>query len=236
MHNCCETIVKYLLVILNLIFALTGLALVSLGAYVQIKAENLLDFLGDNYVNTPIFFMIIGVVIFIISFFGCCGAFSESPCMIYTYAFFLVFILIAELGAGIAAYMLKADVKKVLSTNMMLGMNNYNKTEYEGVTSTWDFVQRNFECCGVNASANWQQDNKTIPTSCCIENQEEGCQNNAENVYQIGCLSLLEEQFVGNIGIVGAVAFGVAFVQICGICFACFMAKRIEYGGSGEYV
>jgi hypothetical protein len=34
-----------------------------------------------------------GAVIFIIAFFGCCGAWRESPWMIYTYAAFLCVIL-----------------------------------------------------------------------------------------------------------------------------------------------
>ena len=37
-----------------------------------------------------------GAIIFIISFFGCCGASKESKCMMYTYGFFLFLILIAQ--------------------------------------------------------------------------------------------------------------------------------------------
>ena len=46
--------------------------------------------------NTPIFLMIVGGVIFLVAFLGCCGAWRESKCLIYTYAFFLAVILVAQ--------------------------------------------------------------------------------------------------------------------------------------------
>jgi hypothetical protein len=39
------------------------------------------------------------VIIFIVAFFGCCGAWRESSCMVYTYAALLTIILIGKLSA-----------------------------------------------------------------------------------------------------------------------------------------
>ena len=116
METCCESLVKYFMIISNIIFALIGTVLIGFGAYAQIEAKEYLNFLGDNYVNTPIFIIILGrftnsnlksyflklslfllgAIIFVISFFGCCGASKESKCMMYTYGFFLFLILIAQ--------------------------------------------------------------------------------------------------------------------------------------------
>ena len=41
---------------------------------------------------------LLGAIIFVISFFGCCGASKESKCMMYTYGFFLFLILIAQVN------------------------------------------------------------------------------------------------------------------------------------------
>lgn len=36
--------------------------------------------------------------------------------------------------------------------NMNAGMTNYNKSaEFDGVTHTWDIVQNELHCCGVEA-------------------------------------------------------------------------------------
>ena len=98
MESCCDSLFKTLLLLFNLGFALVGLVLIGFGAYVQVAAKDYLNFLSDNYLNTPVFIIILGVVIFVIAFFGCCGAVKESKCMMYTYGFLLFVILIAQVG------------------------------------------------------------------------------------------------------------------------------------------
>ena len=60
MRNGCESIIKYFMVLCNILFALAGLVLIGFGAYAQFEAKDYLNFLGDNYVNTPIFVIILG--------------------------------------------------------------------------------------------------------------------------------------------------------------------------------
>ena len=45
---------------------------------------------------------------------------------------------------------------------MKVGMQNYNKSGHDGVTQTWDIMQKDFKCCGVESYENWQ--NTTLPT------------------------------------------------------------------------
>ena len=99
MENCCESIVKYFMVLCNILFAIAGMALIGFGAWAQFAAKDYLNFLGNNYVNTPIFIIILGGVIFAIALFGCCGAWKESKCLIYTYGSVLVIILIAQVSS-----------------------------------------------------------------------------------------------------------------------------------------
>merc|ERR1711915_1036831 len=74
-----------------------------------------------NYVNTPIFIIILGGVIFAIALFGCCGAWKESKCLIYTYGSVLVIILIAQVAAAIAAFALQGALKAEITKNMQNG-------------------------------------------------------------------------------------------------------------------
>jgi len=236
MDTCCQSLVKYILFLFNFVFAVTGLALVGLGAYVKIQAEHYLDFVGTGYVNTPIFVIIVGLVIFFIAFFGCCGAWSENDCMLKTYAFFLAVILIAEIGAGIAAFVLKGDLKVEVTKNMRLGMQNYKKEGHEGVTQTWDLVQHDLKCCGVVGPADWANTTYgATPDACCVGDEIEGCGKDAsKEKYKLGCLDLFEDQFLSNIGIVGGVVIGLAFLQFIGVFFACCIGRKI--GNGNEYV
>merc|ERR1712172_195432 len=128
--------VKYLLFAFNLIFLITGLALIITGCVIQGVYSNYLDFLGDGFFNTPVLLVIVGCIIFFVAFFGC-GAIKENHCMTLTFAALLGIIFLMEIGAGIAAYKLKGQVNDLLYDNMEMGMQNYNQTGYDGVTHTW---------------------------------------------------------------------------------------------------
>ena len=106
--------IKRPLDLFNLLLALAGLAIIGVGAYIQIGAKHYLDFLDSTYLNTPIVFIIVGqihfninivihqvisgIVIFLISFLACCGSLSEKSCMVYIYSGLMVTILLAQFG------------------------------------------------------------------------------------------------------------------------------------------
>merc|ERR1711884_234611 len=139
--------IKYLLFFFNLLFALSGLLLIITGCVIQGAYSDYLDFLGDDFFNTPVFMIVVGCIIFFVAFFGCCGAIKENHCMTTTFSVLLEIIFLMEIGAGIAAYKLKSQVKELLYTNMEAGMTNYNVSKYEGVTHTWDIIQLELKCC-----------------------------------------------------------------------------------------
>jgi CD63 antigen len=236
MDGCCESLVKYILVLFNFIFAITGMALIGIGAYVKIQAEHYLDFVGTGYVNTPIFIIIVGVVIFVIAFFGCWGACTQNPCMIYTYAVILCVILIAEVAAGIAAFVLKNDLRTEVEKNMKAAMENYGGDDAGGVTGTWDAVQRDLKCCGVRNMTDWTEKlpakfgPQETPDSCCKKTPEVvGCgKDKTAPKFERGCLDVFENEFLSNIGIVGGVALAIAFVQAIGVCCACCIGRKIR--------
>ena len=102
--------VKYLLFSFNLIFLITGLALIITGCVIQGVYSNYLDFLGDSFFNTPVLLVVVGCIIFFVTFFGCCGAIKEHHGMTLAFSVFLALILIIELGAGIASYTFRDQV------------------------------------------------------------------------------------------------------------------------------
>lgn len=238
MENCCESMVKYFMVLCNILFALAGIILIGFGAYAQIAAKDYLNFLGDNYVNTPIFVIILGGVIFAIALFGCCGAWKENKCLIYTYGTILFFILIAQVAAGIAAFALQGPLKTEITKNMEKGQLNYGQEGFEGVTTTWDLVQKNLHCCGVNNWDDWKNVTQMaggVPDSCCKAGQVEDCGKapvESKDVFTEGCFSLFNDEFNSNLTIVGAVALGIAVGEIIAIAFSCCLGKRVGRGGA----
>lgn len=233
--------VKYLIFFFNFIFVISGIALVALGAVIKGYYNKYLDFLGDGVVGAPILLIIVGVVIFFVAFMGCCGAIRESYCMTMTFAVLLALIFILELAAGIAAYVLREDIRATLNTNMKATMQNYGKDGYDGVTKTWDGVQMELDCCGISNYTDWKGtvfggEGDRVPDTCCREHLTDcgaGMAAKPESeaaavIYTTGCLFKLEDEVKENIVAVGGAGVGIAFLQILGVILACCLSKSIK--------
>jgi len=235
MDNCCASIVKYFMVLCNILFAIAGIALMGFGTWSQLGARDYLNFLGDSYVNTPIFIIIVGGIIFAISLFGCCGACYEKKFLLYIYAGLLILIVLAQIGAGIAVFAVKGKVETVIEENMEKGMTNYGVQNFEGVTTTWDIVQKGYKCCGVEKFSDWVGKGKAnfttgqAPDSCCVGGQIQDCGiDGSKKFFEDGCFNKFKGDFVDNLGIVGGVALGVALVEVMVIALACCLGKKTD--------
>ena len=68
-----------------------GIGLIAGGAYVQINLKGYSDIIGGHFSAAAVFLIVLGVLIFMIAAFGCCGAYKENYCCIMTVSF-VVFI------------------------------------------------------------------------------------------------------------------------------------------------
>ncbi|KAK7864770.1 hypothetical protein R5R35_012266 [Gryllus longicercus] len=225
--------IKYLLFIFNLLFVISGIVIISVGAVVQATYHKYEPILDDSFFSVPALLIATGSIILIISFFGCCGAVKENHCMTITFSVLLVLIFILELAAGIAGYVLRNRAEDVLQTHLMETMNQYvENTEY---TTLWDGMQREFECCGVKNASDWNVvfHNESLPTSCCfgLPGSVGGMNctsTDVNNVHSEGCLVKMGEFITNNAVALGGVGIGIAVVQFLGIVLACCLARSIR--------
>jgi len=235
--GCCDNIIKYVIFLFNFVVFLCSVALIGIGAYIQVQMNKYLDFLGDTYLNTSVILIIIGGVMLLISFFGCCGACTENPCMVYTYAVMMTLILLSMIGVAITIYIYKDDVSKVITDGMKKGQQNYGKDDFKGVTEAWNIVQHELKCCGVVDYKDWENtDFGKVPDFCCKDNTQD-CANGvidmpesqAKNViYTTGCLSLFETTIQDNVGAAAGVGVGLIVLLFIGILVSCCVAKKIR--------
>ncbi|XP_068600207.1 CD63 antigen [Brachionichthys hirsutus] len=227
--------VKYLLFFFNLIFWLCGLALVVVGVLVQIALHNTFMINDPAASGAPIVLISVGVVIFFIAFFGCCGAWKENYCMVTMFAVLLSVVIIVEIAAAIAGYVFRNKLSAVVQDSLTEMISNYKNGTSEFKDAV-DDLQRKLRCCGVNSSADWRSftpDGKSVPDSCCVV-ETKGCGINAmtdpEKVHQEGCHDVVEELLKTNIQWVIVAALVIAFLQITGIVFACLLMRGIRSG------
>lgn len=230
--------IKVLLFMFNLLFVIAGIALIATGAYVNVKMDEYYDFFGKDYLGPGILIIVVGVLIFLIAFFGCCGAYKENYCLTMTFAVSLAIIFILEIAGGIAGFVLRDKIEDEVKTVLEKTMKNWGEDGHEGVTTTWDKLQNEFSCCGVNNISDWRNPayrpaNQTnVPTSRCKDTNAAGqktCDTTIDaNLNSHSCAMELENWLKDKVAIIGGVGIGLAFVQIVGIMFACCMARAIR--------
>jgi len=229
--GCCDTLIKYIVFLFNFVFFLTSVALIGIGAYVQINMTKYLDFLGDTYLNTSIILIIIGAIMLVVTFFGCCGACTENPCMMYTYGTMLALILLSLIGVAITVYVFKADAKEVITKKMKESMTNYDD-QHQGVKETWDIMQADFKCCGVMNSSDWTDKlgGSDVPDSCCITSTDgcgKGAMGDASKIHTTGCFIEFETFVINNAGGAAGVGVGVIVLLFLGICVSCCIGRNL---------
>ncbi|NWI17844.1 CD63 protein, partial [Crypturellus soui] len=211
-----------------------GVVLIAIGIYAQVTLNKALVVTDASASSTPVAIVVVGVIIFFISFFGCCGAWKESYCMVTTFAVLLSLIFLVEVAAAIAGYVFKDEVRAGLEQGLREAVEQY--AEDAELREAVDELQKEFHCCGVANYTDWAtvapfKGNDTVPRSCCRVNATNcNVHPSPATVYQEGCVQGLEAWMKRNIVVVAAVALGIAFFEVLGIVFACCLMRGIRSG------
>lgn len=227
--------VKYLVFFFNFIFWLCGLALIVVGVLVQVSLHNELKINDASASGAPILLIALGVIVFLVAFFGCCGAWKENFCMVMMFAILMGVIIIAEVAAAILGYVYRGKVTNVVQDSLTDMISNYNTSSPE-FRAAVDKLQHNLKCCGVNSSADWRgfsSQGNTVPDSCCITMTQgcgQGTMMDASKVYQKGCQEAVETILKNNIQWIIVAALVIAVLQILGVVLACLLMKGIRSG------
>nr|XP_042897256.1 CD63 antigen [Parasteatoda tepidariorum] len=175
--------------------------------------------MDSKYVTAPTILIVVGCIIFVVAFFGCCGAVKENHCMVMTFGLLVFVIFVVELAGGISAYMYKGEVKDFLKQNM----NDSLVQQKKDALQLWDEMQSKWKCCGVDGPQDYTNVGITIPKSCC-EPGTDTCQQ----PFIKGCFPQMLEKVKGAITVIGGVAVGLAVVELLGCMFAWCLASAIK--------
>lgn len=222
-------LVKYLMFFFNFIFWLSGLALIIVGAAIKLKYGDFIQVSSSSVSTGPVFLIIIGAIIFIVGFLGCCGAYKENYCMVTTFAVLLALIFVLEIAAGAVAYAFRGKLETYVKKGLEDGVDKYNETLYK---KSMDAVQKELQCCGADGPGDYDRihknSTKKYPTSCCNSKIANCSDTIIKNMYQEGCVKGLEDFLKSHLAIVGGVGVGIAFIQLIGILFACCLMRSIK--------
>ncbi|XP_003727534.2 CD151 antigen [Strongylocentrotus purpuratus] len=247
--GCGPKIAKCFLFVLNICLWICSIALIGGGAYVTANYNDYVDLFADDTILVVSWSAIgIGLFIFVVGFSGCCGALSESSCLLKMYFMFVLIIVLAEFALGILTFVYSSDIEESLMEGMQKTINEtYN--DKEGATDAVDDIQTLFECCGASGYEDYMYSQYldvglAVPKSCCYKNSTgtANCTGGAKGqptypdlVWKDGCVSASKETIESHYIIIGAVAFGFIVFEILTMVFACCVISGIGNSGYDKY-
>jgi len=193
-------LIRLLIVLFNMVFVVIGSVLLAIGIYLikDPKIYQLRPLLNPDITskyspslsNIEIFaiaLIVIGSILLLIGFLGCCGAIKGFRFLHIIYAIIIGAIILAEIAIIIVFVVYQNRFKTEFVTKLQTSIEKYyigtsinNSTSVNSISLAWDFVQFNLQCCGavnkndyLNAT-NWNrtdpyQPNITliVPFTCC---------------------------------------------------------------------
>lgn len=216
--SCGISLVKYLLFLFNLLCSICGILLIVFGILLFSNIHNIDDIAeAVQTQQVPITMIVLGSVILLISFFGCCGAIRESYCMSMTYSVLLFVLMIGQLALVIYMWVQK-DRYLVMMGDVVekAWARKTRKSDY------MDAIQISMECCGKNSYFDYSFQGY-YPPSCCKANN---C--NIENVYRRGCKQTFVDFWDKNSDVIKYAGLVVAAIEFVGFIFACCLANNIR--------
>ncbi|KAJ3643092.1 hypothetical protein Zmor_025827 [Zophobas morio] len=157
--------VRFVIFVSASLFTIIGATLVLIGTLHLVNSKFVTDTFGSLHL-IPYLLITIGFIIFVISFFGCQGAYKRNQCFLYTYGCILLVFFVVQVALG--AYIISQLKNKGESRQNIEETVNYifENTENTLNKETVDFVQQKLECCGTYGPIFWFQKLKVLPKSC----------------------------------------------------------------------
>lgn len=220
--SCGASLIKYVLFVFNLICAVGGIALVVVGAIALKKIGDVKEVFDDG--NQPGFYptaiIALGALVFIIAFFGCCGAIRESQCLLNLYSLCLLIIVVLQVLLAIFVFVYNHDIQDAAYKGwdrLWAGRDlNLNK-------QTIDQIQRSLECCG---SYNGPIDyGVLIPSSCC---PSDATSCSIYTAYSVGCKPRMKDFIQNSASWIAYLSIAMAVVELIGVIFGCCLSSNIR--------
>ncbi|XP_066254903.1 23 kDa integral membrane protein-like [Euwallacea similis] len=213
--GCSEGLARIFVFVTNFAFVLVGLALLVVGILFKVNFTKFSDAIPSALNHIPVIAIVVGSIIFVIAFLGCCGTLRSNTCMLSWYGGILIVIFLVQVGLGTYAFVQIKDkdtLHQEIEEAVTKIFHNYPKTK-ESV----DVIQETFKCCGTSGPDSW---NNQIPDTC--------FESGSNQPYKDGCSRTLADYIVSSIKTIAIVAIAVSAVEVVGAVLALCLTNCIR--------
>lgn len=160
--------VKSVVVVINALFLLGSLALVIIGAYFQLCVVDGYGLLASNLLWPASVAIAFGVMQFCVALLGISSIYHRSMYLLISYIIALSISLFVESTFLITGFVLTPRAFRSVIDSLRVTQSLYSRNHK--AFTTWNSIQQNFKCCGVEYYLEWLKYSSrlSIPDSCCV--------------------------------------------------------------------
>lgn len=243
-------VIKYILFFVNMLFWFLSVIILGIGIYVMVEKRDLYSKLTDLYYDPAVIFVVLGGLMFIVTFTGCLGALRENTCLLCFNVVIIVALLILEVACGIYGFVNSVKVEQTVDEKLRNAIRFYRDPTKQDLHFIIDTAQTELGCCGSKSYTDWEANiyfNCTspsvsacgVPFSCCStkelrENRQCGYgikklsfEEKADRISMQGCLTKTMGFLVNNLALIGGLSFTILVLQISTVCLAMIFRSQI---------
>ncbi|XP_014256520.1 tetraspanin-6-like [Cimex lectularius] len=197
-----------LLLVVNVMFGVFGFSMTVLGLMYVSDGSELAPFIQSYFPNLYHFIILSGIIMVLISTFGCIAMMVNSTTLFRLYAGGVFVSVMVQIVVGIAAFVLVHEAKKHLQSQLGVKFKGYNHFKKE-----IDRLQQALLCCSAFGVKNWNINQ--LPSSCC--GMLDGLCTH-EKAFKRNCFDEIVKRVTINLYTLGIVSLtGIGFGILCAV-------------------
>uniref|UniRef100_A0A8C2AAR0 Tetraspanin n=1 Tax=Cyprinus carpio TaxID=7962 RepID=A0A8C2AAR0_CYPCA len=215
-----------------------SLIIVAIGVYAKVQKAT--DAVRDTFFIDPaVILIVVGVVMFFITFCGCIGALRENIRLLKIFSFSLTLVFLTQMVIAILGFFYSDQTRDALGKFVKKAIVHYR--DDLDLQNLMDYIQKEFKCCGWNNYTDWSwnlyfnctpsnpsTERCAVPFSCCTPLPGETVINTmcgfgvqtqdhldtTKSIYPVGCADRAVIWIESHLLLVGALTLGLALPQV----------------------
>ncbi|PSN40088.1 hypothetical protein C0J52_18246 [Blattella germanica] len=136
------TCVRHVFCTLNVIMWLCGCGILGVGIWLRLSYSGYTQLLPKySLISADSLCIAVGVIIFVVAFFGCCGSWFQSRCMLITYFSLVIFMFLVEFLFATLAFVFRENLGSTLREELTEGIRvHYNTSDSNSIENIWTHI------------------------------------------------------------------------------------------------